>query len=780
MMPSGRRLPFSVRRRLFTLRWSIRAYVLLEAVAVILIWLGVTFWAGLALDYLPVLMGAGEMPRGVRAALLVVIGVVFAWLLYRWLLARATVALRNEQLAILLERRFPEFGDALVTVVELTAHPDHAESFNEQMLEETSQEALRKLPQIRVWHVFRIRPLALKLTGAALLAVSLVGFWQVKAEAFDLWMRRMYLLDDEQWPRQTRIRVVGVEVVREELSPVALSQGVIPFADGRVKVAKGAAIRLYVEADASKKIPQRCVVYYRTSEGDRGQVVMKQIGQVKNGAQRYEFDGKPFRGVLTNLQFDVRGGDHRLRDYHIDIVDSPAVVATELECIFPEYLVDESLSTWTPRNIKLSSGLQLPQGTKIKIHLRANKPLAQVEVVVPSTDPQVPPQRETIRIQRRGKQAQTVTLPVKRLGEQLTLDVILHDHDGVYSEEPHHIVVTGIPDQPPRVQVAMRGIGAAITPQAVLPFQGTVRDDYRVDRQWFEIVVNSEKTHEIPFSIQAGEKVDSKVDFRELRMGDDSIQLKPKDKLTVTVRAADRYNLSEAGANIGNGDRFQLDVVTTDELLAILDRRELGLRRRFEQIIDEMTLMRDSLARIVTDRPDAADDLPREPGEEETQATPAELAARLLSLNVLRAQRALSQSDKSAQEIAGVGASFDDIRLEIENNRIDAADRKERLKTQISEPLELIVASLFPHLRNQLESLQTRLESGENAEDIALAARQQADDILIELDKVLQKMLELEDYNALVQLVRRLLDEQKELVEQTKALRKKQAFDLLR
>lgn len=780
MAPQRRTLPFSVRRRLLLLRWAIRGYVLLEAVAVAAIWLGVTFWSALALDYLPVLAGAGEMPRGVRAALLVAIGAVFAWVLYRWLLARATVRLRNEQLAVLLERRFPEFGDALVTVVELAAHPDHAEPFNETMLEQTSREALHKLPRIRLHQVFRLRPLVVKLATASLLALSLAAFWQAKADAFELWVRRMYLLDNRPWPRQTHIEVLGVEVVRDELSPILVPRGVIAFRDGRVKVAKGATVKLLVAADAAKKIPQRCVVHYRTDEGDRGQVVMKRIGQVRDGVQRFEFDGKPFRGLLTNLQFDVRGGDHRVRGYHIDVVDAPAIVATELHCVFPDYLVDEATSTWMPRTMKLTSGLQLPMGTRIEIRMRANKPLSRVELLIPNDELQQDWSRHTIDVRGSSKQALEVTLPPQTLDEQLVLDVVLQDRDGVSSDQPHHIVITGVADEAPRVQVTLRGIGTAITPQARLPFSGTIRDDYRVDRQWLEIVRNKEKTVEVPFALQDGEKVDAEVDFRDLQKAATPLTLKPKDKLMVTVRAADRYNLKGAPPNVGNGDRFQLDVVTADELLAMLDRRELGLRRRFEQIIDEMTLMRDSLARIVTDRPDAAADLPREPGEDPDEIPLEQRKARLQSLNVLRAQRALSQVDKSAQEIVGVAASFDDIRLEIENNRIDAADRQERLKDQISEPLQLIAASLFPQLKNQVETLQSELESGDRAENAALAARQQADDILIELDKVLQKMLELEDYNALVQLVRRLLEEQKQLVERTKALRKKKAFDLLR
>ncbi len=778
--PPRRSLPFSLRRRLLLLRWAIRGYVLFEALAVVAIWLGVTFWAALALDYLPVLAGAGEMPRPVRAILLVGIGAVLGWLLYRWLLSRATVRLRNDQLAILLERHFPEFGDALVTVVELASRPDHAEAFNAAMLEETNRKALEQLPRVRLRHVFRLRPLGVKLGAAALLAVSLVGFWQVRADAFELWVRRMYLLEDRLWPRRTKIEVVGVELIRDEMSLVSSSPGVLPFHDRTIKVARGAAVKLLVTADGRKKIPQRCVIHYRTSEGDRGKVVMKRIGQVRNGVQRFEFDGKPFRGILTDLQFDVRGGDHRVRGYRIEVVDSPAIVSTKLKCVFPEYLIDRDTSTWLPRTLDWNNGVQLPVGTRVVIRMRSNKPLEHAEVIIPSARPEDPPQRSRIDIKGVGESAQSVVLPPYTLGEQLALDIVLRDRDGVFSDRPHRITITGVPDEAPRVEVTLRGIGAAVTPDAVFPLQGTVRDDYRVDRVWLEIVRNQEKTYEVPLGLQDGEKVEERVDLRELQQAETPLRLRPKDKVTVTVRATDRYNLGESGPNIGNGDRFQLDVVTPDELLAMLDRRELGLRRRFEQIIDEWTLMRDSLARIVTDRPGMEEDLPAEPGEEKTELSPEEAAARLLSLNILRAQRAVSQTEKSAQEIAGVAASFDDIRLEIDNNRIDAADRQERLKTQISEPLQSIVASLIPRMQDRLQALQSSLEGGEDTEEIALAAQKEADDILIELDKVLQKMLELEDYNALVQLVRRLLEEQKELAERTKALRKKKAFDLLR
>ena len=44
------------------LRWRIRLYIWLEGLSLAVIWLAAMFWVGFGLDYLPVLMGASEMP----------------------------------------------------------------------------------------------------------------------------------------------------------------------------------------------------------------------------------------------------------------------------------------------------------------------------------------------------------------------------------------------------------------------------------------------------------------------------------------------------------------------------------------------------------------------------------------------------------------------------------------------------------------------------------------------------------------------------------------------
>ncbi len=82
----------------------------------------------------------------------------------------------------------------------------------------------------------------------------------------------------------------------------------------------------------------------------------------------------------------------------------------------------------------------------------------------------------------------------------------------------------------------------------------------------------------------------------------DELQLNPKQKLLISVKAADTYALEDE-PHIGSSQRFVLDVVTPEQLRLLLEGRELNLRRRFEQIIEELTQSRDSLTMVAIEPP---------------------------------------------------------------------------------------------------------------------------------------------------------------------------------
>ena len=749
-----------------SLRWRIRGYVVLQGLAWATTWLGIAFWFSLAIDYLPVLAGASETPWAIRLLLLLFTGAVFSWIIIWWILRRSTVRLEDRSMALLLERRYSGFQDSLLTAVEMRQHPDHALKFHPEMLDHARQKARAHIEGIRLHEVFRGGPLFRSVVSALLIIASIASFGFLAKDVSARAARRIYLLSDESWPRHAHIEIAG-------------------FQEGRVKVARGGNFPIRVSADAYKHVPDVCTIYYRCDDGQHGRVHMRKKGLPRSGQQQYVFNDKPFAGILSTVVFDVRGYDHRLYDYVIEVVDSPIVADVQLDCTFPEYIVDEKLGLFLPRTIPLTPGLQLPRGTQIRIRARSNKELVGIDILDHQTGSTL--NLDTASV---GDASRDFQHEIPSLDDSVQLEITLHDTDGVYSDQPFRIAITALADRPPQVDMHLHGIGTSITPDARLPVMGDITDDYGVARAWFDVAKAGNPSREFPFSINSRDAQTDILDIREQRQHPtDPIELQPGDQMLLTIKAVDNYNLDDV-PHIGLSDTFELSVVTPEDLLSQLESRELELRRRFEQIIEEMTATRDSLVRVRSEvGQDSSsnglrdpEDTSNETGDNNTpndEEVVSPVTERSRSLHVLRVQRGIQEIERSAREVYAVGVSFDDICEELINNRVDSHERIMRLKEQIADPLKLVADSQYPQLVLLLKQLESSL--GESDQSVAVAGQsvEKADQILLELDKVLQRMLDLETFNELVDMIRSLIKEQDQLLDETKTQKRKQARELL-
>ena len=740
------KLPAEITSILKRLQSRIRRYVILEGLAIAVVWLGLTFWLGLALDYLPVLMGASEMPRMARLFLLLIIASVLAFILYRWVVRRLLVRLREGSLAILLERRFPSLRDSLVTAVELKEdrlaserHED--EELHRHMLTQARVNAVDRVKHIELDDVFNPRPLWSAMSAAILMVLSILVFGVMARDAFATWTSRMYGLADDPWPRRAQIEVLGLT-------------------GNQVKIARGSNFVVRVRADASRGTPppEVCTIHYQSDDGERGRINMNKQGRPREGYQFYTYEGRPFQGILSDIVFDVVGFDHRVRGCQIIVVESPKVIGVELATRFPEY------TGLLPSNQPYRPGIQLPRGSELTLTVTANKPLKTAMVH--------PAEGEPLPVDIEGLPDPTAfEFAVAKLEDDLRLEIDLLDQDRVTSQQSYRLFVTATADRAPSVTTRLLGIGTSVTVNAQIPAEGEVTDDFGVARTWFELE-NGAQTVETPIRLVDGLKVNAALDLQTLPGVEEALEIKEGQTISVTVRAADKYNLG-AAPNIGDGDRYEFDVVSPEKLMATLEARELDLRRRFEQMIAEMTDMRDSLVRVQSpprgNQP--GDNANREPGDEDRTVD----WNRLVTLLV---QRAGQHVDRATEEIRGVAFSFDDIRLELTNNRIDSQERKERLERDISAPLKYVADEMMSQLRRSLVQLEGALANADYSAE-AEKATLQADDVVQELERVLEKMLDLESYNELLEIVRSLIEEQNAISERTKKLQKQQALDLL-
>jgi hypothetical protein len=280
----------------------------------------------------------------------------------------------------------------------------------------------------------------------------------------------------------------------------------------------------------------------------------------------------------------------------------------------------------------------------------------------------------TLRLQPiDGKQPTSFDYQVANLDSDLALEFTLQDTDDVVGQEIHRIYIGSIPDKAPQINFRLAGIGTVVTPDVIMPYQGSIIDDFAVQRTWFQIDhkvgLGNPTTVELPFPMGSSASAEStigsdqfqaSIDFRDQRKLADGIKLAPQDQIVISVRAMDNCELAQ-GPNEGSGDRLQFDVVTPDELLTLLEAREISLRRRFEQMIEELTATRDSLLHVRADfaaspgalEPGDVLQDPTEPGDE--RLDPAQREQRAKSLRLIRVQEASAQPDKVSQEVLGRG-----------------------------------------------------------------------------------------------------------------------------
>jgi hypothetical protein len=211
----------------------------------------------------------------------------------------------------------------------------------------------------------------------------------------------------------------------------------------------------------------------------------------------------------------------------------------------------------------------------------------------------------------------------------------------------------------------------------------------------------------------------------------------------------------------------------------MLEARELALRRRFETIIEELTDTRNLLFGIEL-AGKAADGAVSKPKEGASAPEPGDAeaaAARVVSPAVL-VERVLQNGQRSSHETLQLAVAFDEIRAEMINNRVDTEELKTRLKDGVADPLRRIAGPMFSELEPVLKKLRAQVSDAAQAPATQTAAVARTDAILVEMRAVLDKMLELETFNEVLETLRQIIGAQEKINGETKDQQKKKLRDL--
>lgn len=815
MKPTSRfPLPEPIREKLADLRSLISRLIACQGIVVLASWLMLAFWAFGVLDYLPARFGADESPRIVRIVMLVVLVLGTLAILHHYFWNRWLVYWSDSTLALAIEKQHPEFKSTLVTTVQAAGPATLPASDNELaiehpvrpgMIELASRQAVERMESIDVKSLIRFSTLQWELAifacAAALSSVLLLlaPNWTMQ------WGKRFFALSDTPWPRTTTLGLVGMEIdVPPFTNSTSRERYLVTFDGNTIQVPKGVSARLKVWAkDLTAPPYDTCTLQYRDKDGNRGRASM--LSDSDANPRDFVLDGPPLESINDTLWMTLTGGDARISNLTLNTVDAPLAVSTELDVEYPKYLQRSTKTAWGNERVPYRNGIRIPQGSDIGFWIVANKPIQRCDVMLlPSGDATLHPRREfTVTLDQPATQFR---IPLGPLENNLLAEIRLWDHLGLGATRVQQFVIAAIIDNPPSVDFVLEGIGTAVTENALLPIRSKIKDDYDLDKAWIESVIDEQPVVQSPLLVTSQGEGNVDLDLKAQR---EAGQTTPSvgSVLALMVAASDFLDFHGA-PHVGRSTPIQLSVVTPDQLLILLDRREAAMRGRVEQIISELSQLRDLLILVrKTNAPNPEgpptttpgqtsdaertsqddspsknqDTQPSEDGDNQSAAT-EDTAAKRVRLLVLRAQQASAQSSKSEGELKGVQSEITQILAELINNRIDSQDRRDRLEAKIKLPLSELLKNRWVPFSENINALESAA-----SKDVANAfaprideAISQNNELIAALNAILNDMIEIQDLTELIDRVRDLLDDEGKVLDRAKEEQKKRVLDLLK
>lgn len=739
---------------LASVRQRIRMYVWAEAILMALVLVGVVFWGGLALDWLL------EPPPNIRLAvhglLVLAVGTLLLW----WGLQRWLVTLSDRSLALLVERKYPQVDDALSVAVDLHNSQLSDEEVHPELASRTLQEAAqlaRSLNTEGLLNQIRLNRFALLAGG---LAISIIALALGLPRVWDTYTQRL-ALSPQAWPRSVDLSI----------------DGFVPDGQGGFvrKVARNSDVPLVVRASLAEKLksPERVVIRYRWDGGRRGQDDLVRIGDATPGRdanQRFEY---LFERIASNVEFDIRGGDDRLKRLRLEVVERPKVTGLNLDCYFPNYLQRSN------RTLPAGPRVELPEGVRIVAQGTANKPLAEIHWRTAIQDEEGP----LLSKQTTSDFHTEIELDAR----DVVLEVQLVDGDGISSTEPFRVTLVSRRDQSPQVLATRDGVGTAVTKNARLPIELFIEDDYAVDSAWLDIRRDDVELPRTTVKLAPGSRNEvvslATVDLQELSQShpeDPTFKFAAGQQLTIMAGAKDGYDLDESDRS-SFARALSFEVVTEEELMSRLASSEQNLRQTFESIADKLVLLYDSLEKLSDQTTDAtaavASDASLLVVEDPTLVTPEPINAEPIeaesdSGRLARDATRLAESARQmGDEVLGVAAGFQDIYDQLQNNRIENTELSDRIGNRLASPLRELGENRMQAVAQQIDEIAKG--------NSTLPAMNETREAIVEVEALLREMQGLENYNEVIAMLRDIIRQQEQVKLKTKEEQKSELKNLL-
>ena len=169
----------------------------------------------------------------------------------------------------------------------------------------------------------------------------------------------------------------------------------------------------------------------------------RQIALVKSLAD--PVFGTSLPEVEHNLTYRLQYGSQQTRDYQVTVFERPRLEQADAQLTYPAY------TKLPPRRIENTRRVTAVEGTQLELDLRLNKPVASASLIAHDSA------KTTLPLQVTAGKAQAILTPVK-FGSSQTYDLRLVDREGRTNSLATPIVVEILPSRPPELHInAPRG-----------------------------------------------------------------------------------------------------------------------------------------------------------------------------------------------------------------------------------------------------------------------------------------------------------------------------------
>lgn len=610
--------------------------------------------------------------------------VMLGWFVLLRLVLPLLAPIDDRLLATALDRVHPEDHDRIATAVQFArGEVGSPESNSPQLIRLVLEEVCDAAPRLafdRVLNHRRARHRAMELGGfvaVVALGAALLG------DVFSTWFQRNWMLREVPWPQRTYIRPEGFD------------------ASGVRRAPRGDELR--IDATVSGVVPPSTALLWSSASGARGRELMTVVGGRRLSASL---------GTLEDsLRFQIRGGDEETREYRVVAVDRPQVEKTIVTITPPAYAGQPAAT------LEQQTLIELLAGSTLEIEAFLNKPVARFAFVGSGGPVGECQAVEPQRIRMRWNE------PVSG-----AYQFELADADGWTTRRPLRFVIKVQSDEPPQVRLKAEGVGEVATPSLEFALELSAKDGYGLGAVALRVQRGEDPPIETPVSgFQAGQR-----EFQS------SMTLEPAQ--LVNAAAGDRIRIwadasdsDPSGPNVGKSEPIDLRIVTVEEFLAEMARRELELRREFEHLISAQRGLKDGLDRLVPDLPAGT------PGAADV--------SRIIGL--------ARRQDAQAGRCNSVARKFEQLLAEMRTSRVLRPGDDRRISERVAAPLRELGTRLVQTASRTIGELR---DGASDARVAAAAAAQ--NELLRQMRQILSNMLQWEGYQEAIALLQDIIGQQ--------------------